>query len=103
MLRGGICLRRATGNRCWLWEASARAWLQCKKGSGSKSKGVVKSPGQGRLGGSVGRASDLGSGHDLGASRVPGSEPGAADSVSASLSAPPLLALSLHLSKVNKH
>ena len=65
----------------------------------------------GRLGGSVGWASDFSSGQDLilvGLSPALGSvltahnlEP-ALDSVSPSLSAPPLLALCLSLSKINK-
>ena len=55
----------------------------------------------GRLGGSVGWASDFGSGHDLTVHelephvglRAHSSEPGASDSVSPSLSAPPALML----------
>ena len=66
----------------------------------------------GRLGGSVGWASDFGSGHDL---AIRGFEPRASgsvltaqslepasDSVSPSLSAPPLLVLCLSLSLKNK-
>ena len=68
----------------------------------------------GHLGGSVGLASDFGSGHDLtvcefeprvGLCADTWSLEPASDPVSPSLSAPPLLALSLSLSlsKINKH
>ena len=64
----------------------------------------------GRLGGSVGWASDFGSGHDLTVHEfeppvglcADSSEP-ASDSVSPSLSAPSLLVLSLSLKKKEKH
>ena len=64
----------------------------------------------GRLAGSVSWASNFGSGHDLKICEfephigfsADSSEPGAAlDSVSPSLSAPPLLVQSLSLSKIN--
>ena len=66
----------------------------------------------GRLGGSVGQASDFGSGHDLtvhefepwasvSTELTAWSPEPASDSVSPSLSAPPLLTLSLFLK--NKH
>ena len=70
----------------------------------------MQKEGEGRPGGSVGSASNFSSGHDLAARgfepRVglyaDSSEPRAAsDSVSPSLSAPPLIVLSVSLSKIN--
>ena len=75
---------------------------------------LLKGEAGGHLGGSVGKASDFGSGHGLGicefephvrlCADIQSLEP-VSDSVSPSLSVPPLLRLSLSLSfpKINKH
>ncbi|XP_053060453.1 mediator of RNA polymerase II transcription subunit 27 isoform X2 [Acinonyx jubatus] len=81
--------------------------LSCSSAEAPKYSGLKNvDPSRGRLGGSVGEASDFGSGHDL---AVRGFEPHvglcadslapASDSVSPSLSAPPPLTLCLPLSQ----